>query len=209
MIGQIISPISPTAVETPGSPPFASLPTLEQAKRSNSIIDMRFVHPGFELVGAAIAPKRASFNFNNLILSQDEIYTSNQLRSAPMPSTNTVNPVSTAIIRELDTLAAGKEDESRPTSVAYANARSTVEAAYGRTKSDKNLPVASPIPFVTTDDLGGIRILWHTDTKRLRANFGAADNLRSYLYYSTDVDHNVEPLDENHLAERLAWLADK
>jgi hypothetical protein len=119
---------------------------------------------------------------------------------------NGLNVASAAVLGELDALVAGREDETKPTPTAYSNARRIVELAYSKAVLDKTMPAALPVPFVTTDDLGGIRLIWHTETKRLRANFGATADLRSYLYHATDSHHDVEPLDEDHLAERLAWL---
>lgn len=108
---------------------------------------------------------------------------------------------------EIDALLAGREDEVTPTEYAYLRARSTVESTYGRIKAGQNVPEMVPVPSVTTDDVGGIRLAWQVGTKQVRANFGATLDLRSYLYYESGLEHNAEPLDPEHLAGRLAWLA--
>jgi hypothetical protein len=113
------------------------------------------------------------------------------------------------IVHDIDELMAGKEDEEKPTAFAYAYARQVLEAAYGKARVAGNLPNVVPKPLATTDDVGGIRILWHLGTRNVRLNFGATKDRRSYLYYEADLIHGVEPLDEDHLATRLAWLTGK
>jgi len=117
------------------------------------------------------------------------------------------------VIREIDALLAGSEDEVVPTMYAYQRARSFIEGAYGevrgqRVKKHSGVPEIFPKPLVTTDDVGGIRVSWRTETRQVRANFGARPEpeLRSYVYFESAFDHGIEPLDTQHLAGRLAWL---
>jgi hypothetical protein len=113
------------------------------------------------------------------------------------------------IIHDLDELMAGKEDEAKPTAFAYTYARHVIESAYGRAQTTRSVPTVLPRPLTTTDDFGGIRLLWNLGTRNIRLNFGAADDRQSYLYHEAGQDHGVEPLDEDHLATRLAWLTGK
>jgi hypothetical protein len=115
------------------------------------------------------------------------------------------------VIEEIDALRAGREDEVVPTEYAYKNARSIVESAYGEinnphSKKRRGVPEIFPKPLVTTDDVGGIRLSWRTEAAQVRANFGATPQLRSYVYFESDLEHDVEPLDPQHLARRLTWL---
>ena len=114
-------------------------------------------------------------------------------------------------IEEIDALRAGREDEIVPTEYAYKNARSIVESAYGEiynpsSKKRRGVPKIFPKPSVTTDDVGGIRLSWRTEAGQVRANFGATPERRSYVYFESGLEHDVEPLDPQHLAGRLTWL---
>lgn len=116
---------------------------------------------------------------------------------------------SSAALTEIDGLAAGMENEVKPTDYAYTRARSLVESAYGQTKLRGNVPELVPQVSVTTDDVGGIRLAWRVGPKQIRANFGAAANLQSYLYFESALQHYVEDLDAKHLAGGLDWLIKK
>lgn len=116
---------------------------------------------------------------------------------------------SDVIIHDIDELMAGKEDEEKPTEFAYSYARRVVESAYGKARITGTLATIVPKPVATTDDAGGIRLLWNLGTRNVRLNFGAAEDRQSYLYYEAGQDHGVEPLDEDRLAGRLAWLTGK
>jgi len=111
-----------------------------------------------------------------------------------------------AIVHDMDELMAGKEDEEKPTEYAYANARRIIESAYGKAKIASGVSTTVPKPLATTDDVGGIRLLWNLGAKNVRLNFGADDDRQTYLYFEAGLNHGVEPLDEEHLATRLAWL---
>jgi hypothetical protein len=116
---------------------------------------------------------------------------------------------SSAVLAEIDGLAAGVEDEVKPSDYAYTRARSLVESAYGQVKLAGNVPEIVPQVSVTTDDVGGIRLAWRLGPKQIRANFGAAANLRSYLYFESVLEHYVKDLDVKHLAGGLDWLIKK
>ena len=125
--------------------------------------------------------------------------------------------LSEGVVTEIDALMAGREDETKPTQFAYSNARTVIESAYGRAFRQVKIPLALPeplpSPIATTDEVGGIRLLWREGTKQIRLNFGADADRRSYLYFEEDsangMDHGVEALDPDRLAERLAWLMGK
>ncbi|MGH9687725.1 MAG: hypothetical protein ACRD5K_11605 [Candidatus Acidiferrales bacterium] len=111
-----------------------------------------------------------------------------------------------SVIEAIDSLLASKEDEVPPTDYAYEKARSVVESAYGRVRARMNVPEVIPRPSITTDDVGGIRFSWRANGKQVRANFGARDGLRSYIYFESDRDHDVEELNADRLSGRLSWL---
>ncbi len=116
---------------------------------------------------------------------------------------------SSMVVAEIDGLIAGHEDEIKPSEYAYSAARSLVESAYGQIKLRESVPEIVPEASVTTDDVGGIRLAWRLGPKQVRANFGANAQLRSYIYFESDIQHAVEQLDVQHLAGRLAWLTEK
>jgi hypothetical protein len=131
---------------------------------------------------------------------------------------NPLARLSEAVISEIDALMVGREDEAKPTAFAYSNARNLIESAYGKAFGHVKVPWSVqevlPNPAATTDDMGGIRLLWHEGTKEIRLNFGADENRRSYLYFEEDLrqqgnNHGVEALDSDHLAKRFAWLMGK
>jgi hypothetical protein len=130
---------------------------------------------------------------------------------AVQPVMNVAAPFigSSAVLTEIDALAAGVDDEVKPSEYAYGRARAFVEAAYGQALLPKSVPRTIPAPLVTTDDVGGVRLAWRLGPKQLRANFGANANLRNYLYFESGLEHHVEDLDVSRLAGGLDWLAKK
>lgn len=111
-----------------------------------------------------------------------------------------------SVVEAIDLLLAGGEDEITPTEYAYEKARSIVESAYGRAEAKMRIPEALPRPSITTDDVGGVRLSWRADARQLRANFGARQDLRSYIYFESGEEHDIEELSADNLAGRLAWL---
>ena|SRR5215467_1038127 len=114
--------------------------------------------------------------------------------------------LSDAIVHDIDELMAGREDETAPTEFAYSNARRVIESAYGKARITGKVSPLPPRPLATTDDLGGIRLLWNLGPRNIRLNFGAAPDRQSYLYYEAGLDHGVEPLNDENLVKRLDWL---
>jgi hypothetical protein len=110
------------------------------------------------------------------------------------------------VVAEIENLRRGVEDEAIPTDFAYANAKQTVESGYGQFKSYALAPKTVPRPFVTTDDVGGIRLAWRSGKKQVLANFGARSGLKSYLYFESPIEHGSQVLDPGNLAGRLSWL---
>jgi hypothetical protein len=113
------------------------------------------------------------------------------------------------VVAGLDSLMApGEENEgSRPTEYAYRAARSVVESAYGRLLSERKTSMFNiPLPIVITDDRGGVKLAWHQGTKHVRVNFGAAPELRAYLYFESSAEHDIEALQPSNLSKRLNWL---
>jgi hypothetical protein len=113
------------------------------------------------------------------------------------------------ILTAIDKLMAPDEDSGDPaaTEHAYRNTRAIVESAYGLLLT-KNaaLTVAGIIPVVTTDDRGGVRISWQHGDRHVRTNFAAAEGLRSYLYFESPAEHDVQAVQPYTLSDRLLWL---
>jgi hypothetical protein len=66
----------------------------------------------------------------------------------------------------------------------------------------KKIPEAA----VSTDDLGGVRVSWRVDENWVRANFGAAVENLSYIYFECGAEHGVVDSAGDKLAERLTRL---
>lgn len=123
----------------------------------------------------------------------------------------------------IDKLMSPNEDDGDPaaTEHAYQSARAVVESAYGRLFAGigaqarrfprHQIEAFAPlnrirIPVVTTDEHGGIRLSWQHEGRHVRANFAAAEGLRSYLYFESPAEHDVEALQPDTLSNRLDWM---
>jgi hypothetical protein len=103
--------------------------------------------------------------------------------------------------------ASDEENEVVATEHAYSTARATIESAYGRLLDQKKAVISKvPAPAVTTDDRGGVRLSWRSGEKQVRVNFGAFPEARSYLYFESPLEHNVDDLQPTNLSQRLEWL---
>jgi hypothetical protein len=118
--------------------------------------------------------------------------------------------VSSQIIGEIDRLKVGAEDdEAIPTDFAYQNAHAVILSAYAQADPGRTVPRFNPIPWATTDDVGGIRVLWDFGTRKLRANFGASPQLKTYLYFASESESDSEALNAESLKSRLKWLTER
>jgi len=113
------------------------------------------------------------------------------------------------ILIAIDKLMSPNADDGDPpaTEHAYQFARAVVESAYGQFLAVKETQARklSP-PIVTSDERGGVRLSWQRGDKHVRTSFGAAQDVRSYLYFQSPTDHDVEPLKPSNLFARLDWL---
>ncbi len=118
------------------------------------------------------------------------------------------NPLAIILVA-IDKLMSPDEDGGDPpaTEHAYRNTRAVVESAYGLLLGSKE-PQAQgpPIPIVTTDERGGVRLSWQSGDRHVRTNFAAAEGLRSYLYFESPAEHDVQALQPYTLSGRLAWM---
>jgi hypothetical protein len=120
------------------------------------------------------------------------------------------NRVSSQIIAEIDQMKAGAEDdETIPTDFAYQNAHAIIQSAYAQADPGRTVPRFNPIPWATTDDVGGIRVLWDFSGRKLRANFGASPALKTYLYFESARESDSEALNAESLSRRLKWLTER
>jgi hypothetical protein len=109
----------------------------------------------------------------------------------------------------IDKLLSPNEDDGDPaaTEHAYQSARAVVESAYGRLLASGRAQAKElPAPTVTTDERGGIRLSWQRGDRHVRTSFAGAENLRSYLYFESPAEHDVEPLQPSVLSARLGWM---
>jgi hypothetical protein len=109
----------------------------------------------------------------------------------------------------IDKLLSPNEDDGDPaaTEHAYQSARAVVESAYGRLLAGEGSQVKKlPVPIVTTDERGGVRLSWQRGDRHVRTSFAAAEGLRSYLYFESPAEHDVEPLQPSVLSARLHWM---
>jgi len=121
------------------------------------------------------------------------------------PAPETVG--SSEAISQIDALMGGVEDETVPTRFAYMAARAAIGFAYSPRRL--GVPYIVPKLWATTDDVGGIRLLWTFRSKRLIANFGARAELRTYIYYESRKEHGGDTLDGESLRRRLDWLTQR
>lgn len=113
------------------------------------------------------------------------------------------------ILVAIDKLMSPNEDDGDPaaTEHAYRSARAVVESAYGRLLASKEPQVKRlPLPLATTDERGGVRLAWQFGDRHVRTSFGAAENLRSYLYFESPMEHDAEALQPSVLSARLDWM---
>jgi len=113
------------------------------------------------------------------------------------------------VVNELIRLVVAPEDDNfpRPSDYSFTAAIQTACRAYTLVQlEDCSSFHRIPQPIVSTDDTAGLRLSWSLRGRRVRANFGGAKNLRSYLYFEFQQDHGVEGLDGERLAQRLRWL---
>jgi hypothetical protein len=119
----------------------------------------------------------------------------------------------------IDGLMSPNEDDGDPiaTNHAYQSARAVVESAYGRLFAKiERLPrhriqtlyslSQTRIPIVTTDERGGVRLSWQNGDRHVRTSFAAAEGLRSYLYFESPAEHDIEGLQPDTLSNRLYWM---
>ena len=98
-----------------------------------------------------------------------------------------------------------QDDWEPPTDHAYWQAFNLVVGAYFQVAS-QHPGCALPIPFVSTDDSGGVRIAWRFQTKQVRVNVGGRPGLRSYIYFQSSSGHDIDAPLATTLADRLYWL---
>ena len=112
--------------------------------------------------------------------------------------------------KQLDSLITSESVEVPPTSYAQIIAKLNVVTAYNLIFATRepagNLP-AIPIPLATTDDAGGVIMVWRVGDKSVIANFGAGANRRSFIYSSQHEHREALDMNELTLRDKLLWLA--
>jgi hypothetical protein len=113
------------------------------------------------------------------------------------------------ILGAIDKLMSPDLNDGDPaaTAHAYQSARAVVESAYGRLLAgEEQYAKKLPAPIVTTDERGGVRLSWQHGDRCVRTSFAATEGLRSYLYFESREEHNVEALQPDVLSKRLDWM---
>lgn len=128
------------------------------------------------------------------------------------PTTTTVSVLDkkySEVFEQVFLLRNGEQDDDEPraTEFAYWNCLKTVAGAYNLLRAEHPSSATLMKPTAVVENSGGIRLIWKTPDKVVRANFAGRPNLRSYLYYESGQVYEVEPLDARTLAARLGWLA--
>ena len=104
---------------------------------------------------------------------------------------------SPSLERELQSLRENRNgDWDTPTDFAYSFA----------THITQQFKVRIPLPFLTTDDCGGIRMIWHLGGKQVIANFGATPEARSYIYSESEAEYGTQDLTYANLSSRIQWM---
>ena len=111
------------------------------------------------------------------------------------------------ILSKIDKLFVGEEEDEDvvATEYAYRAASSVVESAYGRLRAEK-VAANIPVPIITTDDRGGIRLSWQAGDKHVRTAFAPSPGQRSYLYFESPAEHDVIDLQPSNLSGKLDWM---
>jgi len=127
--------------------------------------------------------------------------------------TRSITPTQTSVLeKELDSLFAEDDTEVAPTSYAHLLARLNLVSAYNsifvvsRTEGEARPSVYLPPPVVSTDDVGGIIVVWSHSDKSVIANFGARPERKSFVYSSYRGEREAIPMNELNLRNKLIWL---
>lgn len=131
-----------------------------------------------------------------------------QFITAPLASTiDVIDKKYSEVFLEINALKQPEDtDDPVPTDFAYWSALRTVAATYSSLRKEHPHYSELPTPVGVVDSAGGVRLIWKTNAKQVKANFGGRADLRSYLYYESGQTYDVEPLDVPTLARRLGWL---
>ncbi len=136
-------------------------------------------------------------------------FTYRQAESAESVTTNVFDSKFTSFIEGMTKLKTFDPDDPTdlPTGFAFSNALRVVSCALALARAEKPTAYLElPEPAFSTDDLGGVRLIWVKDGRHLRANFGGRPELRSYLYHEIGTEHGIEELESELLLSRLYWL---
>lgn len=179
----------------------ASLPEPEETRKQQSPLQQLVSESDISMLGPV-----SIFEQNpQLIEFYEFTYVPLRYSASTIPSSPFTSGVE--VVSMIDNLSS--ENEVPPTKYAYLQCRAIVGAAYGllvpRHKTILSLSNI-PKPIAITDDLGGIRIAWRNGNKTVRANFGADENLQSYIYFESGQERQVRPLYAASLSDRLNWL---
>ena len=95
------------------------------------------------------------------------------------------------------------EDFLKPTESNFTEVLRLIRSLYSNTdKGD-----LYPIPQVSADGDGGIRIRWVKDAKEIRLKYNDGLGKKSYIYHQQNDDYDVEyEVDSENLKKWLDWL---
>jgi hypothetical protein len=153
-----------------------------------------------------VAPHFSERRF--VCLDQPISVSGHSFNTSPFASTlDVIDKKYSEVFREIHALRQPEDvDELVPTDYAYWNALKIVAGAYQSLRCEHPRYANLEQPAGVVDSSGGVRLIWRTDSKQVKANFGARPDLKSYLYYESGQVYDVETLDIPTLARRLGWL---
>jgi hypothetical protein len=127
--------------------------------------------------------------------------------SPPAATLNVVDKKYSQVFHEVFSLRNPEDqDDPIPTELAYWNSLKTIGSAYNILSAEHPRAAQLTNPTAVVDNSGGVRLIWKTPSKQVKANFAARPDLKSYIYYESGQVYDTEPLDANNLARRLGWL---
>ncbi|HEV2881078.1 MAG TPA: hypothetical protein VGX24_07350 [Pyrinomonadaceae bacterium] len=103
-----------------------------------------------------------------------------------------------SVLRKIED--AGDEYTFRLTPYAYKEAKLTIM------ETAERMGEKFPMPYIVPDGEGGLVANWALEGREVRLRFQASSEYRSYIYYETADDYDVDPVSVENLIKRLEWL---
>lgn len=103
-----------------------------------------------------------------------------------------------AVMADLKALRAEEVEAEHPiTDFSFLTASAILSVAYSEIHGEV------PLPAISSDEEGGIRIEWARDRRYVKAVIPSDNTMRAYIYYRRDDESGIDRLSGVKLAERL------